>query len=255
MRWLRGELVAVLAWLLFFSGTARAAPIYSYVFDQPSYVVPAGGTVDVQVFLQETLTAPLDRSLLATEGLFSAGVRIRFDLPPVPPKPSQVVSLADIVANPAFDDPFGSLRVLVPGSSAGLAENVTLLSPAGVLATGGPSVFQLLLGTFRFTAGDMDEVTVLQATDLSPLNETVTFRTATVLDGQINVGQATIRVVIPEPAGLVLFVTGTLGLMVWQWRRGRALPQPPQRPAMGRWWPHRRNCTALHGRLLLVQLN
>jgi hypothetical protein len=209
-----------LVWLLP-CASAGAAPIYSYAFDQDNYTVPAGGEVDVKVFLVESRTVFFDSLLLIDEGLFSAGVRVRFDNPP---GLAQVLHLTDIQGNPAFNDPFSPIKSLVPGSSAGLAENVDLLSHSGVLGTSqGFDTAILFLGTFHFTTDFSNGVTTLRATDFSPLAETITFRTGTVLDPKISDAQASITVfVVPEPAAPLLFLGGgvfgliTLGMRAWR---------------------------------------
>src|SRR4051794_20957550 len=97
-----GWLLLVWLWLV---SPAKAG--FLYVFDQSNYSVGQGGKVDVKVFLQETTTG--GTSLLNQEGLFAAGVRVRFDVSPLPGSPSKVLSLLDVHPNPAFDDQFGPI--------------------------------------------------------------------------------------------------------------------------------------------------
>ena len=52
---------------------ARATPIYSYVFDQTNYSIASGGTIDVQVFLQEDDSTG-GSAFLHDPGLIGAGV-------------------------------------------------------------------------------------------------------------------------------------------------------------------------------------
>jgi hypothetical protein len=189
-----------------------------YRFDQANYVVAPGETVEVRVYLTETPGT----AFLTTEGLFSAGVRVSFGEPPVPSSPAQVVSLGDILPNPAFDEVVRSLG----GDWAGLAQ-AALMNPT---VFPNPGTTEILLGIFRFTAGLIPgEVTNLLATDLHPplLTETVT-GLGTALDKLIGEGRATITVdesvaMIPEPSGLVLLATATLCLAGYRRRfRGPA---------------------------------
>jgi hypothetical protein len=209
--------------LVVLPAAAPGSPVYSYHFDQANYQVTPGGTVDVRVFLRETIDPGAgDTSLLAAEGLFSAGVRVHFDEPPVPGDPARVLGEGDIVGNPAFDFFFGPVKSLVPGSSAGLSESVDVLNFAGVAAAGGPTTFEVLLGTFRFTAGSVPgQVTRLRATDFSPDDETLTNATGTVLDPFIRDGQAAITVVaaVPEPGSLPLMGVGVGSVLAFLWWR------------------------------------
>jgi len=101
---------------LLLAGKTHAEPTYAYRFDQSDYTVFPGTTVDVRVFLVETLGAG-DTSILATEGMFSAGIRVVFsEAAPAAPA-AMVLDVADILGNPAFDFPFGPLRSLSPGVS------------------------------------------------------------------------------------------------------------------------------------------
>jgi hypothetical protein len=206
-QWVVAGLLALVS-----AGKTHAEPTYAYRFDQSDYTVFAGATVDVRVFLVETLGAG-DTSILATEGLFSAGTRVVFsEAAPAAPA-AMVLDVADILGNPAFDFPLGPLRSLSPGVSAGLVENVSLSNPTGVMATGGPTTFETFLGTFRFTAGDVgNELTLLRATDFSPGAETITNLTGTALDARISDARATITV-IPEPATVVLLALAVLVLL------------------------------------------
>jgi hypothetical protein len=214
--------------VLLLGGTAGAAPVYTFAFEQSNYEVVPGGTVEVRVFLRETLGVG-DVSLLATEGLFSAGVRVRFDDPPLPSSPSEVQTTADILGNPAFDFRFGPSKFLTPGSNAALLESLDLATHEGVKGTGGPTTFQVLLGAFRFTGGLLDaETTLVRATRFSPMSrEIITNGTGTVLDPLVSDGRTTVGThgpsVVPEPDSMVLLVIGVLGMAVYGWRCRRGV--------------------------------
>ncbi|MCG8653271.1 MAG: hypothetical protein MI861_25760 [Pirellulales bacterium] len=187
-----------------------------YGFGQSNYLVGPGGQVDVDVFLQQTGTD----TILTDEGLLSAGVRVFFDEPPLPGDPAEVVSVADITPNPLFDESLLEILDVTGGESAGLIDAVDFFSPP---VTGD----RILLGTFRFTAGNTaGEMTHLRATEFSPLfAETISGISNTTLDSQILDGTATITVAaVPEPASGV--VCGML-LPAAVWFRRRAKQKHP----------------------------
>lgn len=207
----------IAATLLAPSREARADLLYNYVFDTAVYEVDPGATVDVRVSLLETVNGG-STSLLATEGLIGAGVRVAFDNVPMPSDAAMVKSLADIFPNIVqFDDPAGVDTDLVAGSSAGLVESVQIVSPAVFGTPVGANQFIIELGVFRFTAGNVaGETTFITAFDRSPADETVTGTTFTVLDGLINTGSAQIHVrSVPEPSSILLMAIATPGAAWW----------------------------------------
>jgi hypothetical protein len=111
-----------------------------YQFGQSSYTINAGDTVTVDALLMETGT-----SLLNTDGLIAAGVRINYS-----GGSASVLSDADITGNPGFD-------VIIPDttqlSSAGLTELAFLNPP--VLATGNGPQFDVLVLGHRVMAANL----------------------------------------------------------------------------------------------------
>jgi hypothetical protein len=210
--------------------SAPAATI-AYVFDQSNYVVAPGGTVNVDVHLREIIGVG-ERSVLATDGLIGAGVRVFFD-DPIPGSPAGVLSLTDISGNAQFDllPPLTDLGP--PALSAGLLQFVDIVSPP-VLASGGPTTFEILLGTFTFTAGaTAGEVTAIRAVDFGLSDDTVTGALVT-LDALIATGNTTITVqgasaAVPEPNSVVLVGAGVFALLAQRVRRRRSLPGPDLR--------------------------
>ena len=207
------------------SPAAWAVPTYEYVFDQTNYSVAPGGTVVVNVSLRETLGVG-DTSLLNTEGLLGAGLLVRFDVPAIPSDRAEVLASADFDPQVGFDGPI--LKNLVPASSAGFTAAINITSPA-VPATGGPTTFETLLGSFTFTAGLVPgEVTNLLATDWDTgTDDTITNLTLTILDGQIDDGAATITVqgslpvAVPEPASIALWLMFAAASLIAIRRRTR----------------------------------
>jgi hypothetical protein len=204
-----GMLIAIVV------GALCAAPgraDFMYVFDQSSYTVAAGQTVDIRVFLQETTT-----SLLSTDGLIAGGVRVNYS-----GSAASVLSQADIFYNPAFDDP-GGPNVSLSSGSAGLTELVDIATP-GVKAAGGPP-FDVLIGTFQFTAGSSPGTTTLTATNFGGgIWNFTDFPSSEGLDPQIADGSATITgtsqvIATPEPSSLILLSSGAVALVLGYWRR------------------------------------
>lgn len=186
------------------ASAAQGAVIYEYRFDQSQYFVLPGQVFTVNVYLRETFE-PGDSTLLDSEGLFGAGVRVTFDGSPAPSDPAKVVANTDIAPNILFDG--ATSTDIVPGSSAGFTAIVDVAS-AAVTSPTGTTFNEILLGQFTFTAGMVtNEVTQLLATDFDPAtDDNVTNASLTVLDSRILTASATVTVV-PEPATMVLMVS------------------------------------------------
>ena len=95
---------------------ARAGSAYQFAFDQSTYQVDPGGQVLVNVYLQEQVSGGTS-SVLATDGLIGAGMRVSFDLAPLPSDPAKVLGVGDVIPN---DGPGGFRRVPERRPDAGL---------------------------------------------------------------------------------------------------------------------------------------
>jgi PEP-CTERM motif len=114
-----------------------------------------------------------------------------------------------------FEGGFQSVTVAA-GSHADITETVYLASPAVLATSVGEGLYQILLGTFRFTAGATDgQTTLIQATDIPNASETVT-NDGLAIDDQIvssaisgiQVGPAS----VPEPSSVIVLTIGMIGL-------------------------------------------
>ena len=147
---LRNGFGVVLTWF-FWALPSHAELIYSFSFDQPSYTVAQGGSLAVQVFLNET-GASGDPFVLAPGGVGMFGTGVRLDYPGN--ASAKVLSGADISGNPAFDNGgAGVVTDVNPATAtAGVTQSVVFNPPVyGTLVS--PNDYQLLLATFTFTAG------------------------------------------------------------------------------------------------------
>jgi hypothetical protein len=194
-------LVLVSAASLALTGVVHAAPVYKYVFGGDVYRVIPGGTVNVPVFLQETV-ATGDVSVLAPGGvgLFGAGVKVVFGDPPQPSDPARVCSASDILASSAFD-------VVTPAVELTNAklELFSFDNPAVHGQEYSLGVYRLELGIFRFTAGSVaDQSTPIRATDYDSLFDDVITSDGRPLDSSpISDGSAMI-ITVPEAGTLAM---------------------------------------------------
>jgi hypothetical protein len=208
-------IVVVLAGLR--AGACSAAPVFQYVFGQDTYTLTTRGTVNVPVYLQETVAAG-DTPVLAPSGvgLLTAGVQVLFSDLPQPIQPARIMAVSDIMADQAFDFPTPSLTTVGARLSLG-----ALLNPAVHGQEHSPGVYWVLLGTFRFTAGAIGgESTPIRATDYDPGFDDVVTVGMQVLDNRpIHDGTATITTT-PEPGTMMMLAAAVLaGVVLWQGRR------------------------------------
>jgi hypothetical protein len=188
---------------------ARADVIYSFEVEQAGYSLTSGQSIQVPVYLTETVTEP-STSLLASEGgLWSAGVLLqRTDSSLGSP-----VLLTAAVANEADFDDLPAIT-LVADDGASILELRDLGQTMGVLpdeAFPGSGIRRVYLGSFTLTAGAAaGEVTTFYVGD-NTTDDTRTWLSFTLLDEDIQATSFT-ATVVPEPTTMVLLAAGALGL-------------------------------------------
>ncbi len=211
---------------------ASAGETFSFVFDQSNYVAAPGGQVGVEVFLRQTgLAGGGQTNVLGgpgAVGMVGTGVLLTY---PTGSSDAQVLSTSDITGNIAFDNAGFGPYTAVNGGSALLSQAVIFGSPVfGTPVSSLTDTFDLLLGTFTFTAGlQLGQVTPVTASiPLVPdSNDNIanTSPIPTVLSSIVS-GEATITVAgssVPEPSSLIQCFSAIALLAILGWRRRAAL--------------------------------
>ena len=199
----------VMAALAMLTGRVRADVIYNFVTDQATYEVTPGGTVSVDVYLQETLVGGSSSELVAQDGLFSFDVIV--DVASAPSDPAAIVAST---ANADFNGVVNNVPPMIVIADRDLLE-ADGVQPVMVDAT----TYRVLLATFSIEGGSIPgETTTFNAADYeNPLTPGADENTlywddvtaSNPLDGIIGPGSFTVTV-IPEPASLVLLSIGGL---------------------------------------------
>ena len=200
---------------------------YRYVVSPTPNIIDPNSSVVLNVALQERVTGA-SVSRLATDGLIGAGVRLAFS-----GNAAQIASVNDITFNSTFDGGFQS-RTLNP-DAADLTETVDFTSPAVFGSSLGNGIYQVLLGTFRFTAGpNFTRATPVIATDIAATDDTIT-GSGFVLDNLIGNGSAFVfttpgGTAVPEPSSLALLVVSASCVGSIRRVRRRAVRRRPDQP-------------------------
>jgi hypothetical protein len=213
----------VAAMLVLWTGIADAAdPSYAFAFAQANYLATPGGTVDVTVYLQETVgsgTSVLDANGV---GMYGAGVSLSFSSSAS--TPAKVVTTAGIVGNAAFNDANFEMTA-VTSTTATLSEVTDFLSFVHANnPTPGQTKYLMPIGTFTFTAGTTrGEVTTISTGSNPGGDVNVTGGDFVALDSTIANASATITVAAPEPSSIVILVTALFGTLAYFWKKRRRI--------------------------------
>jgi hypothetical protein len=155
----------------------------SLSFDSSSYTVKNGQTVQVQVFLSQTSGGPIGPG----NGLAAAAVQVSFNNPA---GIAAVLSTSNITGGPLFDSSTASLT----STQASVAEN----SLSGIIT------LPVLLGTFTYT-GLKVGATQISVSAIPPPGTSF----GTIQGPLPDPTGATANInVIPEPASLIIVLTG-----------------------------------------------
>lgn len=197
-------------WVMGAANWSSADQIYDIDFDQSSYIVAPGGTIDVTILLRETVTGG-DTARLApgnNDGIFFMGVGLDFSS--VASGPGSIIGAeTDVTINPQFNDSFVNDIDLDLGASMLIVDAATT-DPNGIEV--GPvsaNVYEVELATITFTAGALGSVTDLTLSDNPDLASLTVFADSFVIDSIASYGSSSISVAtVPEPTAL-----GALGLI------------------------------------------
>ncbi len=208
--------LALIAASFVFAADAQAEQIYEFAFEQSSYTVVEGSTVDITFLLRETVTNG-DVARLAVggnDGLFAFGLNADFGSF-TGGAGSTVASASDVAIEAIFDDA-GANSVALVGSSVDVNGNTSNGNGIEIAATA-PDVYELTLATLTVTAGDLGSVTTFTLDDHTNTAGIFSlFADAFVADSVAAYGSTEVTVVsaIPEPAStLILFGVATMGLV------------------------------------------
>jgi hypothetical protein len=162
-------------------------------FNNPSYSVGVGKTVQVQVMVSQNATG---NQISTTNPLISAGIVVSFNTP------SGVAAVTTIT--PASTTVFDS-----SSSSISLAQGTANLQESVFLTGTGIGTLPGLLGTFTFT-GLSDGATQISVGPITPGSSFGTSNGQSFTAAQVTSATATFTVV-PEPRSFLTFLTGLAG--------------------------------------------
>lgn len=190
------------------------AASFVYAFgDSPSVQLQPGGSVTVNLYLQEIPDLGVLTSVINDEGgLANASVHIH------QVSGGSDITITDIDWNPLFDD-----ALAIPPVLSDYEASFDVLrdsgNPAGVAATPNVDIFQVLLGTATFTAAPgaaigSNSQFVLTLTDLSAMDTWDRLYGASGLElDELNLNSAQADfTVIPEPIAMGMLGLGGLAL-------------------------------------------
>jgi energy-converting hydrogenase Eha subunit C len=212
--------LALIAASFVFAADAQAEQIYEFAFEQSSYTVVEGSTVDITFLLRETVTNG-DTARFAVgdnDGFFAFGVNADFSSF-TGGAGSTVAATSDVAINAIFDDSTANDVALV-GSTVDINGNSSNGNGIEIAETS-PDVYELTLATLTVTAGELGSVTTFSLDDHTNTGGIFSlFADAFVIDSVATYGSTEVTVVsaIPEPASTLILV-GVAGLGLVRRRR------------------------------------
>jgi hypothetical protein len=219
------------------AGASRATFFYEFALNSTSPAVSTpitiaqGTSLPLEVYIRES-----GGTVLATQKMFGAGVRVTFDTPPGSGTPSGIVSTSPsaVSSNPAFNNPSSLIIRVGPNNPASVDLIETQSGIPGTVAPD-PTFNRVYVGRFTFTGLSLGQA-VVTARDTGS-NDNIT-GTGTSLLGQIQTGSATFIVsAVPEPTSLALTglaASGFLGAVIRRRRQAKHRGQmaaPPSEPS------------------------
>lgn len=218
-----------LAGIAALAGPARAATVYNYVTDSANYSAPAGASVPVKIYLQETLTGASTSLMVGDRGLFNAGAVVTYAAS-AGAKGSGSPAVLSAVALDGAEFRGPASQFFAPnGSSMNFQEAADSFGSSGPAGAPGGSGRLQFLGTLTITAGSLGNTTSFSLGERGGVGNTITFTngfdldddgsgtaadgttyTWTGADGSLTPFSVT---AVPEPGGLApLALLGLLGL-------------------------------------------
>ncbi len=202
--------------LVAFASNLHAGYTYNIKFNPNFAATSIGGTVNVDVILEETTTDLINDPLkLSDPGIGLQGASLQINVSPFVGAGATALTAVDTTSQAAFFDVIAQGTVVNPTTGT-----IELSAFAPVAGTAVGSTASINLGTLTFTGlhGGIDKLSVIP---LTGGGGDIVLGDATSLDSLINFGGISGFVSVPEPSSLLSL--SLLGLAGGWYRRRRKL--------------------------------